>query len=541
MIFYTSITNGYDKLSSPPIADDVLFICFYDGDKPDVDGWIYIPLEIEEKCPVRKSYHPKHCPHLYFDKNAKTVWIDACYPISDYILDVSRNLFEEHDFVLQKHPEERTLFKEFQKLYEHGFSTKDEILDMCNKIKQIKYPLKYYNQTINSLIWRRLTPEVSDWCDTWREWYDDGVNRDQVSSSIAEYLIGKKFRSPLAFKIHRVPIKLEMRNRQNRIKNYGESYVLQDKPTAQDRVKFIDDLRDIFYDKSEVLFSSKLYATVKYTPFEMNEYVEPKDMIVYTCITNGYDEFVPGNYYHPDVRYVCFHDGTVDTSVKPWEYIKLDVDIDCPRRLSFYPKANPHLYFPEGSNTIWIDGCYRHTHKFIERSRICFPFTMLRHASKFTYYDEMLEGFTCAFFSYDDAINLTKKLKETGYNFRTYASPLGTIVWRTLTPEMIKFNESWYKWSLVGCNRDQIAYDMALKESGIRLPSVFERRADSGVPLGYYNKFGRRGMHPQRGDMKQYLRKDELLQEMCEITGLNPKLYTEYPDHEFYMGKYNIL
>ena len=106
---------------------------------------------------------------------------------------------------------------------------------------------------------------------------------------------------------------------------------------------------------------------------------------------------------------------------------------------------------------------------------------------------------------------------------------------------MTKFNESWYKWSLVGCNRDQIAYDMALKESGIQLPSVFERRSDSGVPLGYYNKGGRRGMHPQRGDMKQYLRKDELLQEMCEITGLNPKLYTEYPDHEFYMGKYNII
>ena len=67
MIFYTAITNGYDKLAPPPIADDVLFICFYDGDKPDVDGWIYIPIEIEEKCPVRKSYHPKHCPHLYFD------------------------------------------------------------------------------------------------------------------------------------------------------------------------------------------------------------------------------------------------------------------------------------------------------------------------------------------------------------------------------------------------------------------------------------------------------------------------------------------
>ena len=169
MIFYTCITNGYDKLAPPPKAD-ARFVCFYDGDKPETEGWEYIKLEIDESCPVRKSYHPKHCPNLYFDKGAYTVWIDACYPISDYIVELSNDLFEEHDFVLQKHPEERTLFKEFQKLYEHGFSTKDEILDMCNKIKQIKYPLKYYNQTINSLIWRRLTPEVSDWCDTWREW-----------------------------------------------------------------------------------------------------------------------------------------------------------------------------------------------------------------------------------------------------------------------------------------------------------------------------------------------------------------------------------
>ena len=44
MIFYTSITNGYDRLASPPQVDHK-FICFYDGDKPDVDGWEYIKLE----------------------------------------------------------------------------------------------------------------------------------------------------------------------------------------------------------------------------------------------------------------------------------------------------------------------------------------------------------------------------------------------------------------------------------------------------------------------------------------------------------------
>ena len=41
-------------------------------------------------------------------------------------------------------------------------------------------------------------------------------------------------------------------------------------------------------------------------------------MIVYTCITNGYDE-IPDHYYDPDVQYVCFTDGTVEKK-GPWEF-----------------------------------------------------------------------------------------------------------------------------------------------------------------------------------------------------------------------------
>ena len=80
MIFYTAITNGYDELAPPP-KSNAKFICFHDGDKPDTEGWEYREIEIDEDCPVRKSYHPKHCPHLYFEPNTVTVWIDAvCLP-----------------------------------------------------------------------------------------------------------------------------------------------------------------------------------------------------------------------------------------------------------------------------------------------------------------------------------------------------------------------------------------------------------------------------------------------------------------------------
>ena len=548
IIFYTCVTNDYDKIVIPYKDPDVRYVCFYDsGVEPEAEGWEYIPLTVEGTCPVRRSYHPKHRPDLYFNAGDTTVWVDASYQITEALVNESKIILEDNDFALQEHPSKRTLLSEFAKLYEQGFSTEEEIIDMAKKIRSIGYSLDEYNQTINSVIWRVLTPEVISWCKIWRQWYDLGVNRDQVSSAIAEYVMSTRYRTPMRFKPARIKIKVEM-ERTNRIKKYWQSYELHDKPSLEKQIELLNNLAEIFDTNADKFVLNKMYACVRYPPFELNPIVQPKDMVVYTCITNGYDKFPKNNYYSPDVRYVCFHDGSVDTTVGPWEYIKLDVvglrhtvDVNCPRRLSFYPKANPHVYFPPGTDTIWVDACYQLTKKFIDNSKKCFPFTMLRHASKFSYFDEMLEGFTCAFFSYEDGIKLTKKLKDANYNFRTYGSPLGTIVWRTLTSKIRDFNKEWYEWSMVGCNRDQIAFDAALKFSGVRLPSVYENRNDAGIPLGYYNKKGRLGMHPQRGDLKQYLRKKEFLTELSEITGMSHQLYTEYPDHEFYMKVYKII
>ena len=551
IIFYTCVTNGYDKIVEPHPDPDIKYVCFYDdGVEPEANGWEYRKLTVEGTCPVRRSYHPKHCPHLYFEEGDTVVWVDASYEITESLVTESKIILKDCDLALQEHPSGRTLLAELGKLYEKGFSSEREVITMAENIKRIGYTLDQFNHTINSVIWRTLTPEVIQYCDIWRKWYDIGVNRDQVSSAIAEFVMANKYKSPLYFKAKRVKIKVEM-ERTNRVKEYWQSYEMQDEPSLDKQVALLNKLAKIFDQDQDQFVLNKMYACVRYPPFELNPIIQPKNMIVYTCITNGYDKFPKNNYYHPDVKYVCFHDGTIDTTIGPWEYVELnkenfptfltDAELNCPRRLSFFPKANPHLFFPPGSNTIWIDACYQHTRDFITKARRCFPFTMLRHASKFSYFDEMLEGFTCAFFSYEDAITLTKKLKKYGYNFRTYGSPLGSIVYRTMTANMRKFNKLWYEWSLVGCNRDQIAFDAALKFSGIRLPSVFENRGDAGIPLGYYNKKGRLGMHPQNGQLDQYLRKEELLEELSEITGMNPKLYTQYPDHEFYMRVYNII
>lgn len=217
MIFYTCITNGYDKLPQVYIDSEVRYVCFHDGSIELEGPWEFIELEYEHDCPVRRSYHPKHCPHLYFDEGEYVIWIDGSYDITKELIDFSK--INKLDFVLQSHPDQRSLLGEFKKLYGNGFSTADEIMSMAKKIKNTGFKLYDYDQTINSVIWRRLTPDVIEWCKTWRKWYMDGVNRDQISSNVAEYL---------TIKAHRVPLQVQMTGG-TRQKSYGESYTLHPK------------------------------------------------------------------------------------------------------------------------------------------------------------------------------------------------------------------------------------------------------------------------------------------------------------------------
>jgi hypothetical protein len=837
MIIYTCITNGYDRISEENYYDpDIRYVCFYDGELEKIGDWEFVELNLDIECPVRRSYHPKHLPHHYFDAGEYTLWVDASYTITKEVVEYFKGMVNRYELVLPKHPAERNLLEEFSKLYYHGFSSAKECIDMAQKIKDVGYKLDEYEQTINCVVYRKITPKVNAWSEAWRKWYDLGVNRDQIASAIAEHEVMKAVRRDLIVDM----------SKSTRVKQYGETYSLLEKPKFKDYTKFTKKLCKVFnvtaqfyinknkmleqselkrhkvsvsdvipidksklviytcitndydelpkdnyydpevryvcfmdrsvrnplwrakqdpkyyhtlpvefiwlpdlgikcpkrlssyvkinahlyfnegdyvvwvdgcykltkefvdfslkcfpftvlrhplrytyydqifdgflpafmsYDQAKTItkqlqednydftdYSSpigttiwrtinedtiklnrqwwKYYSTgpnrdpisldaaiqktnvkpyfiddrsdcglklghqnkvgrlkkhpkdgvlhqwksrdillkelemitgidpainmktkasdhvfymnyndvpndldkkIKVLPMDKGEPISKQKMVIYTCITNGYDVFPDENYYDVNVRYVCFHDGTIDTTKGPWEYIDIreHTDETCPRRLSFFPKANPHLFFTKGTHTVWIDGCYVHTKEFVDNSLKCFPFTMLRHASKFSYYDEMLEGFLCAFFTYEDALELSKTLKEHGYDFRKYSSPLGTIVWRTISEETIKFNELWYKYSLIGPNRDQISFDAALQFSGAK-PLVFENRNDCGVPLGFYNKKGRRGMHPQYGDKDQHKLRKQFLEDMKEIVGLSTKIYTNYTDHEFYMGVYGI-
>jgi len=267
---------------------------------------------------------------------------------------------------------------------------------------------------------------------------------------------------------------------------------------------------------------------------------------IYTCITNGYDEIPDEHYYDPDIRYVCFTDGSIEHK-EPWEFRDIPIEHECPRRLSAYPKINPHKLFPVGSKVAWIDGCYIMTKQYAESTKILldsYPFTIMRHTERFTFYDEILEGYLGNMNTWDDQVTMTKLMSELGYKFRLYDSPVLGSFWRVITEDLFEFHDLWWKYSLIGPNRDQLSFDLSRQLTGLEyhvledgwLGENSRTPGSVGVLFGSRGKKYRRKIHPQSGSfagltLEEIQKKgDELIEYIRPITKLHPKLYKRF-DH----------
>ena len=278
--------------------------------------------------------------------------------------------------------------------------------------------------------------------------------------------------------------------------------------------------------------------------------------IIYTCITNGYDEIPNEHYYDPDIKYVCFTDGSIEHK-EPWEFRDIPIEHECPRRLSAYPKINPHKLFPVGSKLAWIDGCYVMTKRYAEETKRIldtYPFSIMRHCEKFTFYDEILEGYLGNMNTWEQQVEITKLLKETGYVFRNYCSPVLGSFWRVITEDLFDFHDMWWKYSLIGPNRDQMSFDCARQFYKVDINIIEDgwlggdsRTPGSlGVLFGSKGKYYRKKLHPQAGSFSKsstpeemWEKGHELIEYLYQYTKLHPKLYTRY-DHGGWIN-FNVL
>ena len=249
-------------------------------------------------------------------------------------------------------------------------------------------------------------------------------------------------------------------------------------------------------------------------------------------------------YYDPMVNYVCFTDGNVEKK-GAWDfrpipdYVYDEVDGD-PRRLSAFAKICPHKLFPIGTKTVWLDGCYVHTKEWVDKSKAILernPYsgmggwgalTHMLHPHRFTFHNEVMEGFGANFNTREQFLELVDALSKVNYNFKQYGSPVLTCIWRTISEEMFEFHDLWWKYSLIGSNRDQISFDCAKQLTGVRWDTIPDWGTIGLDLTSDTSKVARNKRHPMAGHFTEKNTYSEilkqcydLLKEIRPITGID--------------------
>ena len=240
-------------------------------------------------------------------------------------------------------------------------------------------------------------------------------------------------------------------------------------------------------------------------------------MIIYTCITNNYsklpEKMPSGN------EYICYGEAE---QVGPWE-VRPGMDLGDPVRSSRYYKIN--CPFEE---SIYVDATRLHLLKepfFAISQEILTTYNdklfVLQHPHKHSYLNEMMEYYNNGWWSKSQIMHYTYMLKEIGFDFRRFFSPMCTILWRR---KCDKFNKTWWEWYQQGGVRDQVSFATALQQEKM----IFRFDGALNFLNNFTNaEFGGEWWDVKQGDYSYHKPEDseEMLRVLCNLSGLSSFRY----------------
>jgi hypothetical protein len=507
-IYYTINTNNYiEDLQAPP--------------------WVKVITEVEDLGdPIRSSRKDKIlCP---FDE--PSVYIDASkvHLLNDDFKKLSEEIISKGEFTYMEHPHKHTYLEECAEYVSRGWVDPDDILKFTIELAETDFDFEKYFSPLCTIIWRPCNDTKFN--EMWWEWYNRGGVRDQLSFSVACQLCPQKCETVYS---------RDIINQFSDASPTGEwwnnkcgDYTYYDQDV--DIVEFVDLLTEVtgLFDWKEYFRTGKdritgrsFYGDAGSYSYAIEWHDPEKDQIViYTSITNWYDTIPDDMYYDPNVKYVCFTDGKVEKK-GAWEFRDIpdfvydEVGGD-PRRLSAFAKICPHKLFPNGTKTVWLDGCYVHTKEWVDKSKETLkmvPLTHMLHPHRFTFHNEIMEGFGANFNSREQMLELVHALQKVNYNFKQYYSPVLTCIWRQIDDEMAEFHDLWWKYSKIGSNRDQISFDCARQLTGLTWSRIHNWET-IGIDLtSPKSKIARNKRHPQAGHFSEQNTYSDVLKECYEL------------------------
>ena len=508
MIYYTINTDNYIE----------------DLQAPD---WVQVIKETEDLGdPVRSSRKDKIlCP---FDE--PSVYIDASkvHLLDDNFRKLSEDIISKGVFTVMQHPHKHTYLEECAEYVSKGWVDPDDILKFTTELSETQFDFENYFSPLCTIIWRPKNDH--EFNKTWWKWYNRGGIRDQLSFSVALQLTGVQYESVFSRDIinqfsDASPEGEWWNNRTGDYLYYEDEVDIIEFIDLLTEVTGLFDWKEYFRTGTDRITGEPFYGDAGVYSYAI-EWDDPEkdQLIIYTSITNWYDTIPDDMYYDPEVKYVCFTDGKVEKK-GAWEFRDIpefvydEVDND-PRRLSAFAKICPHKLFPYGSKTVWLDGCYVHTKEWVDKSKEILkevPLTHMLHPHRFTFHNEIMEGFGANFNSREQMLELVHALQKVNYNFKQYYSPVLTCIWRQIDDEMAEFHDLWWKYSKIGSNRDQISFDCARQLTGLTWSRIHDWET-IGIDLtSPKSKIARNKRHPMAGHFSEKNTYSDVLKECYEL------------------------
>ena len=218
-------------------------------------------------------------------------------------------------------------------------------------------------------------------------------------------------------------------------------------------------------------------------------------------------------------EYYCFGEAE---AVGPWK-IMPGKNCGNPVRSSRYFKINCPF-----DSSVYVDATKLHLLKepfFTISKEILETYNdkmfCLEHPHRHSYLNEMMEYYNNGWWSKNQIMQYTALLKDNGFDFKKFFSPLCTILWRNDRKE---FNEMWWHWYERGGIRDQMSFSTALQALEMNF-----RYDDSIKFLNNFTSAGYGGewWNTRQGDYR-YHKNDEsqkVLEVLCNMTGLSSFRY----------------
>jgi len=197
-------------------------------------------------------------------------------------------------------------------------------------------------------------------------------------------------------------------------------------------------------------------------------------MIVYTVITNGYDNLKEPLRVTPGWKYVCFSDQPIKSKV--WEFQKIDNTPGIDRRI----RIKAHEYFTSGI-TIYIDGSYRISGDLnIFISQVSTTFSMERWKRRQCLYQEAQELLDRNMI--DPVVWATQKerYQQEGYPEEWGMGRNGILVRDLSNRKVWDINARWWDEWESGAKRDQLSLMYCFWKAGWR-PELY--------PTPVFNKY----------------------------------------------------